>query len=319
MLDNQPGEAPTSPAEAPTSPAASPAPTAADAAPAAVSSSAHRAGGKRLGVAAIALVVLIAIGYVLGGAAAAGGPVGSADKAVRGTVDHENAVVDVLNEDPFKGIDVSGGTANIPNAKAVLTAYKEKLSKLQPTVSSDRAALQAVRPQLQSSFLTLPEQGTINHDRQRVDAALAALHHAQRGIDISKKQVDFLNAVFDAAASFDAVGKSMQANDVAGTATQLPGTKAAVQGAIALAQPPDIPAAFMPMLKAMQQAADDLQGLISAVQANDSAGVQRYVAAVEADGKALEAEDQNAIDKAENDLFQPLIASYNREMKIASS
>lgn len=270
-------------------------------------------------IAAIALVVLIAIGFVVGGAAAAGGPVGSADKALRSTVDHENAVVDVLNQDPLKGIDLTSGTADIPKAKAALTAYKQKLSSVEPTVSSDRAALQRVRPQLQSSFLTLPEQGSINHDRQRVDAALAALRSAQRGIDISKKQVDFLNAVFDAAASFDAVGKSMQANDVAGTASQLPTTSTDVKSAIALAQPPDIPAAFMPLLKAMQQAANDLQALISAVQANDSAGVQKDVAAVEADGKALDATDQNAIDKAENDLFQPLIDRYNREMKIASS
>jgi hypothetical protein len=311
MLDNEPAEAPASPATAPAS-------TAADAAPAAASG-APRRGGKWLVIGAIALVVLIAIGYVLGGAAAAGGPVGSADKALRGTIDHENGVVDILNEDPLKGVDVSSGTADIPKAKAALTAYKDKLSKVQPTVSSDRAALQGVRPQLQSSFLTLPEQGTINHDRQRVDAALAALQSAQRGIDISKKQVDFLNAVFDAAGSFDAVGKSMQANDVAGTASKLPSTKAAVQVAIGLAKPPDIPSAFMPMLKEMQQAADDLQALISAVQANDSAGVQKDVAAVEADGKALEAIDQTAIDKAENDLFQPLIDSYNREMKIASS
>ncbi|TMD42954.1 MAG: hypothetical protein E6I88_02950 [Chloroflexi bacterium] len=270
-------------------------------------------------IAAIAVVLLLIIGYVLGGAAAAGGPVGSADKALRGTIDHENSVVDVLNEDPLKGVDLSTGTGDIPKAKAALTAYKQKLARVEPSVSSDRAALQSVRPQLQPSFLTLPEQGSINHDRQRVEAALAALRSAQRGIDISKKQIDFLNAVFDAAASFDAVGKTMQANDVAGTASQLPTTGASVRKAIALAQPPDIPAAFLPMLKAMQQAANDLQALISAVQANDSAGVQKYVAAVEADGKTLAASDQKTIDKAENDLFQPLIDNYNREMKIASS
>src|SRR5947209_6962890 len=255
-------------------------------------------------IAAIAVVLLLIIGYVLGGAAAAGGPVGSADKALRGTIDHENSVVDVLNEDPLKGVDLSTGTGDIPKATAALTAYKQKLARVEPSVSSDRAALQAVRPQLHASLLTLPEQGSINHDRQRVDAALAALRSAQRGIDISKKQVDFLNALFAAAASFDAVGKTMQANDVAGTASQLPTTSASVRKAIALAQPPDIPAAFLPTLKAMQQAADDLQALISAVQASDSAGAQKYLAAVEADGKALAASDQKTIDKAENDLFQ---------------
>ena len=266
----------------------------------------------------IALVLLVVIGYVLGGAAAAAGPVGNADKALRQTVDHENTVVDVLNQDPLKGLDLSS-SANIPQAKAAMTAYKQKLSRIEPTVSADRSALQSARPQLQSSFLTLPEQGTINHDRKRVDAALAALRSAQRGIDISKKQVDFLNAVFDAAANFDELGKRMQASDLSGTASQLPVTSDSVKKAIALAQPPDVPTAFMPFLKAMQQAADDLQKFITAVQAGDSANVQKYLAAVEADGNALGATDQNSINKAENDLFQPLIDNYNAQMKIASS
>ncbi|HEX3628859.1 MAG TPA: hypothetical protein VHW91_00165 [Candidatus Dormibacteraeota bacterium] len=267
----------------------------------------------------IALVLLLVIGYVLGGAAAAGGPVGDADRALRGTIDHENAVVDVLNQDPLKNVNLSTGTSDVPKAKAALTAYRQKLSSVEPTVRADRNALVAVRPRLQSSVLTLPEQGTIGHDRQRVDAALSALASAERGIVISKKQVDFLNALFDAASSFDAVGKSMQANDLNGTATQLPATGATVKKAMTLAQPPDVPAAFMPMLQGMQKAATDLQALVSAIQANDYAGTQKYVAAVEADGQALQAVDQSAIDKAENDLFQPLIDNYNRKMKLVSS
>ena len=266
----------------------------------------------------VGIILLLLIGYVLGGAAAAAGPVGKADKALRNTVDHENTVVDVLNQDPLKGLDLSS-TGNIPQAKAAMTAYKQKLNRVEPTVSADRAALQSARPRLQSSLLTLPEQATINHDRQRVDAALAALRSAQRGIDISKKQVDFLNAVFDAAASFDELGKRMQANDLSGTASQIPATSDSVKKAMALAQPPDVPTAFMPFLKAMQQAADDLQKFIAAVQAGDAAGVQKYLAAVEADGNALGATDQNSIDKAENNLFQPLIDNYNAQMKIASS
>jgi hypothetical protein len=287
-------------------------------APAGAPAAPQRRGSRWLVIGGIAIILVLVVGYVLGGAAAAAGPVGNADKALRSTVDHENTVVDVLNQDPLKGIDLSN-TTDIPQAKAAMTAYKQKLSHVEPTVSSDRAALQSVRPQLQPSVLTLPEQGTINHDQRRVDAALAALQSAQRGIDISKKQVDFLNAVFDAAANFDELGKRMQANDLSGSASQLPATSDSVTKAMALAQPPDVPTAFMPLLKTMRQAADDLQKFIAAVQAGDNAGIQKYLAAVEADSNALGATDQNAIDKAENDLFQPLIDNYNAQMKIASS
>lgn len=286
-------------------------------APSGTSNAPARRGSRWLVIGIIAIILVLVIGYVVGGAAAAAGPVGSADKALRSTVDHGNTFVDVLSQDPLKGLDLSS-TSNIPQAKARMTAYKQKLSRVEPTVNADRSSLESVRPQLKSSFITLPEQGTITHDRQRVDAALAALGSAQRGIDISKKQVDFLNAVFDAASSFDELGKRMQAKDLSGTASQLPATSDSVKKAIALAQPPDVPTAFMPFLKAMQQAADDLQKFIAAVQAGDSAGVQKYLAAVEADGNALGATDQNSIDKAENDLFQPLIDNYNAQMKIAS-
>ncbi len=299
-------------------PASMPTTTTVAESPSVAPASRSRRGPRLLVIGIIVLVLLVVIGYVLGGAAAAAGPVGNADKALRNTVDHENTVVDVLNQDPLKGLDLSS-SANIPQAKAAMTAYKQKLSRVEPTVSADRAALRSARPQLQSSFLTLPEQGTVNHDRKRVDAALAALRSAQRGIDISKRQVDFLNAVFDAAANFDELGKRMQASDLSGTASQLPVTSDSVKKAIALAEPPDVPAAFMPFLKAMQQAADDLQKFITAVQAGDSANVQKYLAAVQADGNALGATDQNSINKAENDLFQPLIDNYNAQMKIASS
>ena len=164
----------------------------------------------------------------------------------------------------------------------------------------------------------MPEQGSIGQHRKRVEAALAALYSAQRGIDISSKQVDFLNSFFDAATGFVALGTSMQANDLNGTASQLTATKAAVTKTMALAQPPDVPDAFKPMLQAMLKATDDLQGLIQAAQNSDSARAQKYLAAVEADGNALDSMDQKAIDKAENDLFNPLIDSYNRNMKIAS-
>ena len=266
----------------------------------------------------IAIVFLLIIGYVVGGAVAAGVPVNNADKALRTTIDHENAVVVVLNEDPFKGVDLSSSTVDVPKAKAALAGYMQKVSLVQPSVASDRNALQRVRPDLQSSFLTLPEQSTISRDRRRVDAALTALSSAQRGIDILKKQAAFVDALFDASANFIALGKTMQAEDLPGTAAQLPGTGASVKKAADLAQPPDVPEAFGPIVKGMQRAADDVRGLVAAVQANDQAAIQKYVAALEADGKALESIDQKAIDAAQKALFQPLIDSYNRNMKIAA-
>jgi hypothetical protein len=71
-------------------------------------------------------------------------------------------------------------------------------------------------------------------------------------------------------------------------------------------------------LQTMQQAVADMQALVTAVKSGDVAAVQKYAAAVEADGKALEATDQKAIEKAERALFQQLGDSYDRDMKTAA-
>src|SRR6202022_3316602 len=64
-----------------------------------------RRGRRLVIVGAISMVFLLMIAYIVGGAAAAGGPVGRADAALRATFDHQNRVVASLSEDPFKNLD----------------------------------------------------------------------------------------------------------------------------------------------------------------------------------------------------------------------
>src|SRR3989440_3830767 len=139
----------------------------------------RRSGRRWLIIGGIALVFVVIIGYVLGGAAAAGGPVARADSALHTAVSHNNDMVDSFSNDPFKGIDLTSDNPDIPAAKAAVATDKQKVVKWQAMVSSDRAALDRVRPDLRSSFLTLPAGGTLDRHRQRVDAALSALKTAQ--------------------------------------------------------------------------------------------------------------------------------------------
>jgi hypothetical protein len=278
----------------------------------------RRSGRRWLIIGGIALVFLLIIGYVVGGAAAAGGPVTRADSALHTAVSHNNEMVDSFSNDPFKGIDLSSDNPDIPGAKTAIVTSKQRIARWQELVSSDRTALQRVRSELTSSLLTLPEQGTLDRHRQRVDAALSALNSAQRGIDLNAKEFAFIDPFLDAMAGFDAIGKAATANDLAGMKAQLPGTGANMQKAIALAQPPAIPAQLVPALKGIQQLLTDIQALVTAVEANDAAAIQKDATAVEADGTALSKVDWTAADTAEKALFQPLIDAYNRDMKIAA-
>src|SRR6266576_589364 len=271
----------------------------------------RRPSGRRwLIIGGIALVFLLLVGYVLGGAAAAGGPIARADSALHTAVSHNN--------EPFNGIDFSSNAVDVAAVKAAVATDKQKVAKWQAQVLSDRTALQQVRPDLKSSLLTLPEQGTVDRHRQRVEAALSALSTAQKGIDLSMKEFAFFDPFVDAMAGFEAIGKAGTANDLAGVKAQLPATGANMKKAIDLAQPPAVPAEFGTALKAIQQVLNDLQALVAAVDANDAVAAQKADAALTADAAVLDKYDWKSVDAASKALFQPLIDAYNRDMKIAA-
>jgi hypothetical protein len=274
-----------------------------------------RSGRRWLIIGAIAVVFLLIIGYVVGGAAAAGRPVAKADKALIATLSHQDSVVATLSQDPFKSLDFSSANPDITKAKTALAGYETKLAQSVALVGADRAALQGVRPDLKSSLLTLPEQSTINRDRRRVDAAVAALDSAGEGLDMLQKETAFAEPFLDAIAGFEALGN---AADIAAVLAQLPGTGANLEKAVVLAKPPAVPAEAAPILTAMQQVLTDLGAMVSAVQANDEAALTKASTALDADVKTVSGFDTTSIDKADQVRFQPLIDSYNRNLKIAS-
>jgi hypothetical protein len=274
----------------------------------------RRSNRRWLIIGAIAVIFLVLIGYVVGGAAAAGGEIGRADSALKTAVSHNNTMAALSSKDPFRDVNFT----DVGAAKSAVAQFKQQVSAWQADVSSDRKSLLQVRADLGGSFLTLPEQSTIDNRRHRVDAALSALKTAQKAFDLSKKQMAFLEPFLDSIAGFEAVAKAGQANDLNAMASQLTATAASLQKAVDLAQPPAMPSEFTPTLKALQQLVKDMQALVSAAKAQDLTAVQKYAAAVEADGKALETIDQSALDKAEKALFKPLSDAYDRDMKTAA-
>jgi hypothetical protein len=269
-------------------------------------------------IGAIAVVFLLIIGYVLGGAAASSGPVARADTALHTAISHNNDTVDSFKNDPFNGIDFASNSVDIATVKAAVATDKQKVATWQAQVLSDRTALQQVRPDLKSSLLTVPEQATLDRHRQRVEAALSALNTAQKGIDLYTKEFAFVDPFLDAMAGFEAIGKAGTANDLAGVKAQLPATGASMKKAVDLAQPPAVPAEFGPALKSIQQVLTDLQALVAAVDANSAAAAQKAEVALEADAAVLDKYDWKSVDTASKALFQPLIDAYNRDMKIAA-
>ena len=296
-------------------------PSAISSVPAAISSEpapARRSGRKWIVIGAIAMVFLVVIGYVVGGAAAAAAPVSRSEGALRTAVSHNNTIADLFKKDPFKDVDFKSDNPDVGAARAAAATVKQNLAQWQRMVTGDRQALEQARTDLTTSFLTLPEQGSINSHRHRVDAALSAMGDAQQAIDLLSKEMAFFDPFVDVIAGFEAISKAADAKDLGAMQSKLASTAASLQKAIDLAQPPALPTEVTPTLKQMQQLIKDWQAMVSAAQRSDLAAFDRYAAAIEADAKALDATDDTAVDNAVTALFKPLGEAYDREMKVAA-
>jgi hypothetical protein len=266
---------------------------------------------------AIAVVVLLVVGYLIGGAIAAGASAASADRALTTTVGHQDTVGPTLTLDAFNGLDLSSPTVDLSAVKAALTKFDTQVPPALSLVRADRAALLQARPG-SGSALTLPEQGLLNRDRQRVDAGLAALTSAETALTYDQQGSAFLHPFLDAIGGLEALTKSEQANDLPGALAQLASTDASLQKALALAKPPAVPQPLVTLVKELQTLVADLKGLLTAAQAHDLAGFQKWTAAGDADSKKVASFDQTAADNADKALYKPLGDSYNSQMKIAA-
>ena len=269
-------------------------------------------------IGAIALVFVLIIGYVLAGAALASGPVSKADSALKSTLNHDQTYSQVFSQEPFKNVDFNTNTPDVAGAKSALAKVKQDIGKWQTDMAADRTALTQARADLQSSFLTLPEQSTITTHRHRVEAAISALATAQKGIDLFNKQLAFMDPFLDSAGGFIALGNAFSANDMNAIHTQLTATSASLQKAASLAPSASLPPDALKLVTLMQKIVTDMQAAVAAVEANDAAAEQRYSAAIDADGKAIDAIDTNAIDQAVQAVYKPLSDAYMRDMKTAA-
>src|SRR2546423_15500874 len=78
----------------------------------------RRSGRRWLIIGGIALVFLLLIGYVLGGAAAAGGPIARADSALHTAVRHNNETADRFNNASFNAIAFSSNPVDVATVQA---------------------------------------------------------------------------------------------------------------------------------------------------------------------------------------------------------
>ncbi len=265
----------------------------------------------------ITLFVVLLIGYLFG-AAAAGGGVRQADAALRTTLDHQTTVGATLSTDPFKNVDLRSEHPDIPAARAALAAVEPRLALARGQVRADRIRLRAAQKQLASSILTLPQEAVLQQRRHRLQAALTALDNAQRALDIDLSTAAFAHPFFDAIAEIEAANDSIKRKDFAGLATHLQAAQAGTNNAIDLAKPPAVPQQFVRLLTSINFLLTDLQGIVTAAQANDAAGIQQYTDLAIGARNGLYEYDPQVVTNYLIQLFKPLSDGYRTNLEIAA-
>jgi hypothetical protein len=269
-------------------------------------------------IGAIAAIIILLIGYVVSGAAAANRAIGDADKTLKATIDHQTAVGRTLGADPLKNIDFKSDNPDIGAAKSALAAYEVELSRARVLVNDDRARLRAAAHGLAGSVLTAPEGGTLDQRRRRVDAALTALDSAQRALDLNQKVADFAHPFFDGMAALEALNSSIKANDLAASLSQLSAAQDGINKAVDLAKPPAIPKQVVGLLASIGFLLTDMQGFLAAAQAHDSAGMQHYQEAAGGALNGLAEYDPQIVDQYYTQMLTRLSDSYKTNLKIAA-
>jgi hypothetical protein len=224
----------------------------------------RRRPGKWLVIGAIAVLLVLVIGYVLGGAAAAAGPLQRADSALATTVKDNNSVADMFKNEPFKNVDLGSDNPDTAAAKTALGQVRKQLTSWQSMIANDRKSLQQARDGLNGSLLTLPEKSMLDSRRHRVDAGLAAMKDAQQGSDLLDRQLAFVEPLIDVIAGFEGFSKAADANDLPGMQAQLASADANMQKTIALGKNASLPQQLSSGLGALQKTINDLRALVSA-------------------------------------------------------
>jgi flagellar basal body-associated protein FliL len=272
----------------------------------------------------VLLVILVGGGYVVGGFVYANGKVNSATDAYNKVVDHENALTDLFNklDAQFKsnnGNTTTQSSDSIKQDKALNLQLASSSKTAQPTVQADDQTLANAASSLnENSWLTALSKSSLDKSANRISHARAALAVAETILADSILYGTFYATVDDAALDLDALDTAANAGDLNAVDTAIQTLKTDVAKAIQEDSAPGVASQMDPFLKDLQKTANDFSTLVAAVRAGDSAGVNRAVAALDADTTKLNSYDFAAMGTSEQTYYKALIDKYNAEIDAAN-
>ena len=208
-----------------------------------------------------------------------------------------------------------------PNAAQ---AQFDKLAKsfndgLSP-VQSDEAAVIAVDQRLTVLQWVAPSKGAAVADaRHRLSAALVGLKQADQALTAAANEVKVLQPYNEARIDYAKIGAALAKHDLVGAGAPYPDAQQKIELAISYSHAAGVPSQLARQVNSFGDVLNNIEGLVQATEAKDTAGIKKYTDAMNAALKAMSSPDETLPADYETKTFGPMQKAYDTAMKAIKS
>ena len=273
-------------------------------------------------IAIVAILILAAGGYFVGGNFYAQNRINSAADTYNTVIDHQNSMADFFNTLNVKiaSVDPNNPTkASVDQAKAPLQELVTRSQSAEPQVEADDASLANADDSLrQNQWLTALQKSSLDQKSTKIEDLRAALANAKEILTDYQQYAGFVLALLDCLNDILTIGNSGSSKDLVALTAAVSALKTDATKAIALDHAPGLAPEVDGFMQDLSKVADDFTALIQAAASKNSAGITKAENALNADGSKLDGFDFNAWDTTANGFYQNLIDEYNANIKKAN-
>lgn len=268
----------------------------------------------------VALVLGVAIGYAVLGAAFASTRIDAADRTLNDVISHQNSLNKTLNNvDTTFATLSSSSTYNPSEAKVAVDAWLAASRDATVTIDRDDSELARAQNGLHdATWLTAPSRSSLDREARRLTHARHALTSARTVAVDYVQDGQFWEAFISSTQDLDSVITAAGSADWTTAKTTLATMKSHVDAALQASNAPGLPPDLHSVMADFQVFVADYGKLIDASQAGDDAGVSNATVAVQADATKIGGYNFDQIILTINAFYKPMIDAFNSEMAQAT-
>ena len=276
---------------------------------------------KRIELAIIAILIAGIIGYAGGSLLYSGARIASAERALNTVIAHQNTLNATFSDINTQLKALTGSSTFRPQDAVALVDRSVSNSELATTtISRDDASLRSELNGLdQYRWLTLVGTSNLDREAARIEHARNALAAARTIAADKALEGRFWHSLYSGLVDLATLKSQTTSGDLTSAQATLKTMKRDIDQAAQQSGAPPLPTELAGLTRDLQAFVDDYGKQLDAQVAGDDASVAAYQANVQSDLTKIAAYDIDAIGKAIDAFYQPLIERFNSEMGAATA